>query len=410
MRTNFRLLLCLSMLLSLSSNNANATPNGLPEGAGQSLVQSYCVACHQTNRISFSSGYDRDDWQALIATMIEIEDEKQKNLLVDYLAQHFGPNDKRSPKLVAGNATISFKEWVTPTLGQRSRDPVEAPDGNIWWAGQWGNLIGNINPQTGEMREYPLPTGAMPHSVTPDKMGNIWYTGNKNGTVGMLDPKSEKMTTYDMPDLQARDPHTAVFDKQGVMWFTLQHSNKLGRLDPATGDIKLVSLPTPNSRPYGIKLDAHDRPWIACNGSNCLVEVDPKTMALREYKLPNSQTKVRRLDFDEQGMLWYVNSSLGRLGRFNPITKEVKEWPSPSGARSHPYAIAAVGDAIWYNESAMRPDALVKFDPKTETFQSWAIPSGSVYSGIVRHMRATSDGKLLIHQSATNRIIQVTID
>jgi hypothetical protein len=57
----------------------------------------------------------------------------------------------------------------------------------------------------------------------------------------------------------------------------------------------------------------------------------------------------------------------------------------------------------------MRPDPLVRFDPATETFQSWAIPSGGVYSGILRHMRANRDGNLLIHQSATNRIIQVNV-
>ena len=64
---------------------------------------------------------------------------------------------------------------------------------------------------------------------------------------------------------------------------------------------------------------------------------------------------------------------------------------------------------VWYNESRRRPDALVRFDPKTETFQSWAIPSGGVYAGIIRHMRRTKDGNLIIHQSSTNRITLVTI-
>jgi virginiamycin B lyase len=68
-----------------------------------------------------------------------------------------------------------------------------------------------------------------------------------------------------------------------------------------------------------------------------------------------------------------------------------------------------VDGIVWYNESGMRPDALVRFDPKTETFQSWAIPSGGVYAGILRHMRATRDGNLLIHQSSTNRITLVTV-
>ena len=56
-----------------------------------------------------------------------------------------------------------------------------------------------------------------------------------------------------------------------------------------------------------------------------------------------------------------------------------------------------------------RPDALVRFDPATETFQSWAIPSGGIHAGIIRHMRATREGNLLIHQSSTNRIILVTV-
>jgi virginiamycin B lyase len=62
------------------------------------------------------------------------------------------------------------------------------------------------------------------------------------------------------------------------------------------------------------------------------------------------------------------------------------------------------------NESGKRPDALVRFDPATETFQSWPIPSGGVYAGIIRHMRPTRAGDLLIHQSSTNRIILATPD
>ena len=87
-----------------------------------------------------------------------------------------------------------------PTLGQGARDPVEAPDGTIWWAGQWGNLIGRVDPTTGEMKEYPLPADATPHSVTIDDAGMVWYTGNQNGSVGRFDPITEEITVYPMPD------------------------------------------------------------------------------------------------------------------------------------------------------------------------------------------------------------------
>ena len=175
-----------------------------------------------------------------------------------------------------------------------------------------------------------------------------------------------------------------------------------------TGEIKLITSPVPNSKPYGIKVAADGAIWWACNGAPCLFRMDPETMELKEFKLPLAGTTVRRLDIAEDGMVWYVNSGKGRIGRVDPNTGQVKEWDSPSGPRSHPYAIVVMNGAVWYNESGVRPDPLVRFDIATETFQSWAIPSGGIYAGIWRHGRATREGNLLLHQSSTNRIIQVT--
>lgn len=389
---------------------AQAQPPALPDGAGKQLTESLCTGCHQTNLITGSSGYTRDGWKELASTMIDLSGAPaDQATLTEYLATHFPPNTRRAAKLVPGPVQVTFKEWKVPTLGQRSRDPVQDRDGNIWWVGQWGNVIGRLDPTTGAMKEWPLPANAKPHTVTIDAKGIPWYTGNVNATVGYLDPATGKVTEFKMPDPNAKDPHTLIFDRKGIAWFTMQNSNMVGRLDPATGNVKVATLKTPNSKPYGIKEDADGFLWISCNGSNCLVKVDPATMELTEVKLPNPATTSRRLDIASDGLIWYVNSSQGKLGRYNPKTGEIKEWDSPSGARSHPYAIAIADGAVWYNESAVRPDALVRFDPKTEAFQSWAVPSGGVHAGIVRHMRTSNDGNLLIEQTATNRIIQVNI-
>lgn len=399
----------LCVLLPLAAQ-AQGQASELPDGEGKELVEGVCTACHQTNQITRSSGYTREDWKELNSAMIDLSGSpEEQEQIIQYLATHFPPNTRQAPKLKPGDAEISFKEWMVPTLGQRARDPVEAADGSIWWAGQWGNLVGRIDPTNGKMTEYLLPENSMPHTVTLDQTGNVWFTGNKNATIGKLEPETGKITVYTMPDPAAKDPHTAIFDDNGMLWFTLQQSNMVGRLNPATGDIKLATMKTPDSRPYGIEIDAKGVPWIACNGSNCLVKVDPVTMGLTEIKLPIPETTVRRLDIADDGMIWYVNSSQGRLGRLDPRTGEVKEWPSPSGSKSYPYAIAVVGGIVWYNESGARPDTLVRFDPEHETFQSWPIPSGGVFAGIVRHMRPTRNGNLLIHQSSTNRIMLVTL-
>ena len=390
--------------------SAQGKPVQLPEGTGKDKVEATCTACHQAREIVNSSGYTAEGWKELAGTMINLSGSPEaQEEIVEYLAKNFPPNTKRAPKLIPGSAQIVFKEWQTPTLGQRSRDPVQAADGTIWWAGQWGNVIGRINPATGEMKEYPLPPKAMPHTVTLDAKGNVWYTGNKNATIGYFDPKTEKITEFKMPDPEAKDPHSAIFDANGTLWFTMQLSNRVGRLDPATGDIKIVEMTAPKARPYGIKIAPDGTPWFACNGRPCIVRIDPKTMELTEVTVPGKKGRVRRLDFDSQGNIWYVNSGEGRLGRYSPATGEIKEWPSPSGPKSHPYAIVVLKDIVWYNESGQRPDALVRFDPKTETFQSWAIPSGGVHAGIIRHMRRTPDGNLIIHQSSTNRIILVQV-
>ncbi|MGE4064689.1 MAG: hypothetical protein AB7E79_15090 [Rhodospirillaceae bacterium] len=398
-------LLC-SSALAVPAWSADAPQ--LPDGKGKDVVEAVCTGCHPVNMILTSSGYSRAHWEELTGTMIALDDAASREAILTYLSTNFPPNTKRASKAVAGAHKISFQQWTVPTLGQRSRDPVEAPDGTIWWVGQFGNVMGRLDPKTGEMKEFPLPENAKPHSVTIDADGNPWYTGNANGTIGKLDAKTgEVVKVYRMPDPKARDPHTAEFDKNGILWFTLQQANMFGRLDPKSGDIKLVTAKTANARPYGVKIDADGNPWYACNGAPCLVKVDARTMEQTEIKLPTPGTTVRRLDIAANGDIWFVNSSKGKIGRLTPKTGEIKEWDSPSGASAHPYALAVVDGVVWYNESGVRPDMLVRFDPRSETFQSWPIASGGVHAGIVRHMRPARNGDLLIHQSSTNRIMRV---
>jgi len=48
----------------------------------------------------------------------------------------------------------------------------------------------------------------------------------------------------------------------------------------------------------------------------------------------------------------------------------------------------------------------VRFDPKTEKFQTWTIPSGG---GVVRNMDVTRDGNLALALSGVNRVALATI-
>ena len=396
--------------LAAGAAQSEAQKVTLPEGKGKQLVEGMCSGCHALNLINNSSGYSREHWQELVGWMVDMSGSKaQQDEVLDYLATNFPVGyNKRPAKQVPGNFKITTREYVMKQLGQRTRDPMVAPDGSIWYAGQYGNIIGRFDPKTNQIREYALPPDAMPHTVQLDAKGRPWYSGNKNATMGWIDPASGKATVFKMTDPEAKDPHTIAFDKRGMVYFTFQASNMVGRLNPDTGEIKLQKVAAQRSQPYDIKFDREGGLWVSCNARPCLLKVNPETLDITEVKLPLPVTTVRRFDVAADGMIWYVNSGGGRLGRLNPKTGEIKEWDSPSGPRSHPYAISILDNAVWYNESGVRPDMLVRFDIATETFQSWPIKSGNIYAGIVRNSRVTPWGTLLLHQTASNRIIEVT--
>ena len=382
--------------LLLSQTVASA----LPQGEGESLVREHCSSCHRPEILDRAQGYNTvSEWRELMATMVAL-DEPRADLIARYLAKHFQSKPELYPTLVPGPVNIEIEEWLVPTLGQRSRDPVEGLDGSIWWTGMWASLVGRLDPLTGDVREYPLPPSARPHSIVPDNEGFIWYLGNSNGTVGKLNPLTGDIREY---DTGLADPHTGVFHPNGYFYFTAQRAGAVARLDPASGEVLTVNT---CPRPYGIKVGPDGYLYVAFNGENAIGQVDPATLEVNYFAIPHEVSRIRRLDIASDGTIWYVNSSRGKIGHLDPKTGAVREWDSPSGPKSHPYAIAVIDDVVWYNESGQRPDALVRFDPETEAFQSWAIPSGI---GIIRHVWVTRDKDLLIHQSSSNRIGRVKV-
>lgn len=304
----------------------------------------------------------------------------------------------------SGSVTVSIREWEAPSPDSRPHDPLAAVDGSLWWTGQRANVLGRLDPKTGAMREYPLKTpGSGPHGLVADRAGNIWYTGISQNHIGKLDPATGQVTEY--PLAEGRGPHTPIFDQQGTLWFTLQ-SGMVGRLVPETGAIKVVATPTADSYPYGIAVNSRGVPWYVDFRGNRLGSVDPVTMEIREYFLPDPGARPRRIAITTDDLLWYTDHARGYLGRLDPKTGAVREWASPGGPQSRPYGIAAVGRIVWYSESGVHPNTLVRFDSRTEQFQTWAIPSGG---GVVRNMMATLDGNLVLACSGVNRVALVEV-
>src|SRR5437879_13006677 len=104
--------------------------------------------------------------------------------------------------------------------------------------------------------------------------------------------------------------------------------------------------------------------------TNNLASSDPKTMAIREYPLPVG-VRPRRMAIDAEDRVYFTDFERGHLGRLDPKTGDVKMWNSPGGPTSNPYGIAITPDGmVWYSESGVKPNTMIRFDPKAETMRS----------------------------------------
>jgi virginiamycin B lyase len=382
----------------------------LPDGPGKAIIQQACLGCHEPVRI-INAGYNRQDWQNVVHMMLNVGapiPPDQVTALTDYLVKNFPEKPKPAPSLIGGGTRVEIKEWTVPTPGARPHDPLAHPDGSIWYSGQMASLLGRVDPRSGQVSEYHTGTPSSgPHGLVADQDGNIWFTGNFAGYIGKFEPKTGKWTEYPLPDPAARDPHTPLFDRRGMLWFTVQGANMVGRLNPKSGEIRLVKSPTARSNPYGMVVSSRDVPWYCEFGANKLASIDPETMAIHEYSLPNADSRPRRIAIAPDDVIWYSDYARGYLGRFDTKSGEVKEFASPGGPNSQPYGIVYLKRAVWYSESGVRPNTLVRFDPATERFQTWAIPSGG---GVVRNMMVTRDGNIAMAESGVNRIALAVVE
>jgi virginiamycin B lyase len=276
--------------------------------------------------------------------------------------------------------TSDIKEWPVE-WGGRTRDPHVGPDGLVWFVGQAGNYIANLDPTTGALKRFEIEEGTNPHNLIVAPDGFVWYSGNRNGRIGRLDPKTGEVETYLMPDPAVRDPHTLAFDGKGNIWFTAQGASRVGRLNMASGKIDIINPHDTRANPYGIVVDPEGRPWLNLFATNMIATVDPTTLAVTKHAVVPEGGRTRRIAMTPDGMIWWVDYARGFVGRFDPETKQTKEWQAPGGAESRPYAITADDRGrLWFSETGAQK-RLVGFDPETEDFFSI-----NEVSGNIRHM------------------------
>ncbi|MEX1010711.1 MAG: hypothetical protein WDZ29_01485 [Balneolaceae bacterium] len=303
----------------------------------------------------------------------------------------------------------SVEDWNVPFDERWSRDPYVAPDGSIYFVGQWTHYVGRFNPVTEEFREYELDDGTGPHTVVVSSEGAVWFTSFSDDHIGSVDPESGEVVKYETENY-LRGPHTIAFDRNENFWFTAYRGNGIGHFDVSTGEITGLEVPTPGGTPYGIVMSPDmAQPWFGYFGSNRIATVNPESMEIEEVVLPREEIRVRRLNVTSDGRVWYGDYAGGMLGVYDPSDGSIREWPMPHGEDSRPYAVLTDDrDRLWISATGLNPNHLVLFDTVNEEFQgSVEIPVGR---GAIRNMNFDPENRAIWFGTDIGYIGRLVID
>jgi virginiamycin B lyase len=307
-----------------------------------------------------------------------------------------GGSNYGTPAGTPASFSGEVSEWAVPTPSF-ARDPAPAPDGSIFIAVMQGNKVARFDPASQSFKEWNLPPGHQPHGLLVDRKGIVWTTGNGNGTIGRLDPASGDIREYPTPS-GGGGPHTLVITDDGsTIWFTMQAGNRIGRLDTASG--KIVEYKT-SGGPYGIALDKAGRVWFCRMGDDKLGILDPASGAMSELALPGG-SRPRRMATAPDGSLWVTLYGHGKLAQIDPtVRRVVREIALPAGPKGGAYAVTVDGGGIvWANE--ISTDTVVRLDPKSGDLRVVKLPSKDVG---IRKMIVDAQGRLWYMGSHNGRL------
>ena len=253
---------------------------------------------------------------------------------------------------------------IKPGLGTRDVEPV--PDGTVWFVGQFGGVVGHLDPKTGEYKLWPLGPGSSPHGLDLGPDGNIWVLDGGQNKVIRVNPADHSMTAFPMPpgtpDVLL---NTGVFDHEGNLWFTGENGF-YGRLELKTGKVQVWHAPL-GYGPYGITITPKGIVWFTSFSNHYIGAIDPKTFKVTVVNLPdNNPVGSRRIYSDSQGCLWMATWGTGEILRYDPRDKSWARYKLPGlGPRGYSIFVDEK-DIVWVSD--FMANCIIRFDPADESF------------------------------------------
>ena len=380
-----------------------------------------CMSCHSFERIVRST-YDADSFVPVLKRMAQYANNTIQARVQSRVAAR-DVNDASVRKLAAYLATVNLSRgpvwnYELRTLprpkGRATRVVVTEYDlprktiaphdvridrngqngsgpngsGHVWYSDFVENFLGELDPQTGAVTEYPIPVAkpgfpAGTLDLEPDADGNLWLALMFQTGLARFDMARKTFKIFPLPAALNDDamqqsmvmPASASVD--GKVWTNDVARQSIMRLDTKTGAYERINpfAFLGNSHlhaPYGMAADKANDLYFMDFGGEAVGRVDAKSLAPTLFPTPTEKSRPRRTMLDAQGHLWFTEFAANKLAMFDLKTEAFKEWAVPT-PHTYPYDVFRDKNGeLW--SGGMASDRVLRFDPQTGQSVEYLLP------------------------------------
>jgi virginiamycin B lyase len=378
-----------------------------------------CATCHSLERI-VKSAHDAKDFDSVLDRMRGYANsawdmQPQRRVVPRGLQRSFGTD---APKIAAylasinlsatgkwsyplkafprptGRAThVIYTEYDVPRPMTQPHDVVLDASGTVWFTEFGEQYLGRMDPKTGKVKEYPIPT-LRPNEPTgtldieADEEGNLWISLQNQGGIAKFDKHTGKFKVYAVPNEYLTDETQQSmvgpqhFEVDNKVWLNDTSIPGLFRVDLKTGKWERwapykesggdeLAINQPHSV-YGIYADRQNNIFFCDFGGENIGRIEARTGKVTLFPTPTRKSRPRRGRMDDQGRLWFAEFHGDKLAMFDTRTGKFQEWPLPT-----PYT--APYDVVWDKNGelwsgSMNTDRILRKNPTSGENVEYLLP------------------------------------
>ena len=241
----------------------------------------------------------------------------------------------------------AITEFTVPSAFSQPSDITLGADGAVYFTLPSGSPTAYIGRATtdGQITEFAPPCNEFGCSITPSGIasgpdGNIWFTEGNQNAIGKLEPATGTVTLYPIPTPIA-GPVGITAGPDGALWFTESFANQLGRITTAG---VITEFPGANGASR-ITTGPDGNLWYVAPFNN-LVGRMTTAGVVTEFAI-GSPSQPRDIVTGPDGNLWFTEFNAERLSRITPdgVITQVQK------VRGGPWGIArGAGNTIWLTQ------------------------------------------------------------